>query len=120
MRAIRFKGKRPENGEWVYGSFYEDGDVAYMFGHCLDESQAKNIAFSVDLETVCQFTGFRDKNYKNISLARYLAVERKRGDWTVFIKYRSLPDHVLIRHIQHVHELQHILWVLGLDAELKI
>lgn len=54
------------------------------------------------------------------SLARYLAVERKSGNWAVFIKYRNLPDHVLIRHIQHVHELQHILWALGLDAELKI
>lgn len=66
MRQIRFKGKRPEDGEWVYGSFYEDGDVAYMFGHCLDESLAKNIAFSVDRETVCQFTGFLDKNGKEI------------------------------------------------------
>lgn len=66
MRTIRFKGKRPENGEWVYGSFYEDGDVAYMFGHCLDESLAKNVAFSVDRETVCQFTGFKDKNGKRV------------------------------------------------------
>lgn len=54
------------------------------------------------------------------SLVRYLAVERKFCDWAVFIKYRSLPDHVLIRHIQYVHELQHILWVLGLDVELKL
>lgn len=54
------------------------------------------------------------------SLARYLAVERKSGIWAVFIKYRNLPDHVLIRHIQHVHELQHFLWALSLDAEFKI
>ena len=66
MRTIIFKGKRPENGEWVYGSFYEDGGVAYMFGRCFDESLAKNVAFSVDRETVCQFTGFMDKNYKNV------------------------------------------------------
>ncbi len=66
MRTIRFKGKRPENGEWVYGSFYEDGDVAYMFGHCLDENLVKNVAFSVDRETVCQFTGFLDKNGNEI------------------------------------------------------
>lgn len=50
------------------------------------------------------------------SLARYLTVERKSCNWAVFIKYRSLPDHVLIRHIQHVHELQHILWALGMDT----
>lgn len=52
--------------------------------------------------------------------ARYLAVERKSGNWVVFIKYRRLHENALLRKIQHVHELQHILWVLGLDAELKL
>lgn len=51
-------------------------------------------------------------------LKRYIAIERKRRDWAVFLKYESLPDYVLIRHIQYVHELQHILWALGLDAQL--
>lgn len=37
-----------------------------------------------------------------------------------FIKYRSLHEYALLRKIHHVHELQHILWALGLDAELKI
>lgn len=54
------------------------------------------------------------------SLARYLAVERKSCNWAVFIRYRNLPDYGLIRHIQHVHELQHILWALSLDAEFKV
>ena len=54
------------------------------------------------------------------SLARYLAVELKRENWVVFIKYRRLHDCVLLRKIQHVHELQHILWALGLNAELKV
>ena len=53
-------------------------------------------------------------------LARYLAVEQKRENWCVFIKYRIFHDCVLLRKIQHVHELQHILWALGLDANLKI
>ena len=51
---------------------------------------------------------------------RYLAVELKREDWVVFIKYRRLHDCALLRKIQHVHELQHILWALGLNAELKL
>ena len=55
------------------------------------------------------------------SLARYLAVERKSCNWAVFIKYFSLPDHVLLRHIQYVHELQNTLWgVLGFDAKVKL
>ena len=53
-------------------------------------------------------------------LNRYLAVELKRENWVVFIKYRRLHDCALLRKIQHVHELQHILWALGLDAELKL
>ena len=53
-------------------------------------------------------------------LERYISIERKSIDWAVFLKYESLPDHVLIRHIRYVHELQHILWALDLDAELKV
>lgn len=53
-------------------------------------------------------------------LNRYLAVELKRENWVVFIKYRRLHDCALLRKIQHVHELQHILWALGLNAELKV
>lgn len=53
-------------------------------------------------------------------LQRNIAIERKRNDWAVFIRYKKIPDSVLLRHTQHVHELQHILWALGLDAELKI
>lgn len=51
---------------------------------------------------------------------RYLSVERKSDNWAVFIRYRRLYDNALLRKIQHVHELQHILWALGLDANLKI
>lgn len=53
-------------------------------------------------------------------LARYLAVEWKSDSWVVFIKYYTLHDYALLRKIQHVHELQHILWALGEDANLKI
>lgn len=53
-------------------------------------------------------------------LQRNIAIERKRNDWAVFIRYKKMPDSVLLRHIQYIHELQHILWALGLDANLKI
>ena len=53
-------------------------------------------------------------------LARYLAVERKSDNWAVFIKYRKLTEYALLREIKYVHDLQHILWALGLNAELKV
>lgn len=57
---------------------------------------------------------------EDYSLARYLAVERKSGNWAVYIKYYSLCDYALLRKIKYVHELQHILWVLDMDTNLKI
>lgn len=59
-------------------------------------------------------------NKKGFTLARFLSVERKRCDWAVFIKYHSLGDYALVRKIQYVHELQHILWALDKDSQLKI
>lgn len=35
-------------------------------------------------------------------------------------KFAAYLDGKKLREIQYVHELQHILWALGLDAELKI
>lgn len=72
--------------------------------------------FKVRVSRVYYIKLIRDANF----LQRDIAIERKRNDWAVFIRYKKMPDSVLLRHIQHVHELQHILWALGLDAELKI
>ena len=52
--------------------------------------------------------------------ARYLSIENKPTGWRVFIKYEKFSDNALTRSIKYVHELQHILWALGLDAELKV
>lgn len=54
------------------------------------------------------------------SLARYLVVERKKYTWAIFIKYYNVTGYALLCHIKYVHELQHILWALGEDANLKI
>ena len=53
-------------------------------------------------------------------LTRYLAVEWESGDEGVSIKYCTQDDYVPLRQIRHAHELQHILWVLGFGAELKL
>lgn len=54
------------------------------------------------------------------SLARFLALERKKYAWAIFIKYFNVTGYALLCHIKYVHEFQHILWALGLDANLKI
>lgn len=61
MREILFRGKRLDNGEWVYGF------IVKMFGtyHIIDKDD-ENTAYEVIPETIGQYTGLKDKNGKRI------------------------------------------------------
>lgn len=61
MREILFKGKRVDNGEWVYGYLIK-GAARYV----IQESIAQYPQYDVIPETVSQYTGLEDKNGKKI------------------------------------------------------
>lgn len=66
-RDILFKGKRVDDGEWVFGFLMQDNFIRRKIS-CLRNGK-KRIAYSqheIDPETVCQFTGLLDKNGKKI------------------------------------------------------
>ena len=67
MRTIKFRGKKLTNGVWAYGSLvYLDENGAAIYVQT-DNGSAKVMDFVyVDPDTVCQFTGFLDKNGKEI------------------------------------------------------
>ena len=67
MRTIKFRGKKATNGVWAYGSLvYLDENGAAIYVQTDNGSAKVMYLVYVDPDTVCQFTGFLDKNGKEI------------------------------------------------------
>lgn len=76
MRGIKFRGKRLDNGEWLYGNLVElrnpfnpnDAPACFIMPKDVNIAAPDSIAERevVDPDTVSQFTGLHDKSGKEI------------------------------------------------------
>lgn len=65
VESIKFKAKRLDNGEWVKGDLVHS--TSYVgISYPSDEFSDVPIVHRVDPSTVCQFTGMKDKEGKEI------------------------------------------------------
>lgn len=65
MRIIKFKAKSLEDGQWNIGDLSHVADQTLVKNYPCREGRPV-YTFAVDPDTVCQFTGFTDKNGKEI------------------------------------------------------
>lgn len=79
MREILFRGKRVDNGEWIYGGWFSVDHENYIITNCdsIPVFDLWNFAEEVIPETVGQYTGLTDKNGKKIFENGYIIVDNK-------------------------------------------
>lgn len=97
IENIKFKAKRLDGKGWVCGYFYEENGNTYIIENRQKESMLnRNLTYQVDPSTVCQFTGLKDSEGKEIWEGDILEGESKsevvyiKGTFTIsFIDYNK-------------------------------
>ncbi len=62
MHDIEFRGKRTDNGEWVYGNLVRGCDEQYAYIVEFGNEELCRNYVDIDPKTVGQYTGLKDKN----------------------------------------------------------
>ena len=99
--------------DWRLGTWYcNDIDGIPLDSHILEKNGFNKI---IPKKKFTKSLGDTSKFFK-----RCLVIELAQNRYKVSLKHEGMSDKITIRHIQYVHELQHILLALGMDADLKI
>ena len=101
MRDIIFRGKRIEDGKWIYG-YYLDGKTSMADFPCIapfsGDAYDDDNDWEVDIETVGQYTGLCDKNDTKIFEGDIVKVENALVRGIFAVEYCGISACFIVSH----------------------
>lgn len=108
-REILFRGKRIDNGEWIYGGIYVDNAECFIINDLLPVNPLRAVCngVQVDPETVGQFSGELDRNRQRVFEGDVIRIGNEREYYEVRFLHGCFRAFDGDKQVGILGELQH-------------